>query len=88
MNVTVAVPDPPGERVILVGDIEPVLVESVTVPAKPLRLVTVTENEQTLCLPPVTQVMLPGAVTLKSWTMNLTVAECDSDPETPVTVTV
>lgn len=90
-TVIVAVADFPAESVRVDGVAEPpTLTERVTVPEKPFRLVRVTVNEQNdpRRPPPATQVMLPGAVTLKSWTVNLTVAECVSEPEVPIAVAV
>jgi hypothetical protein len=87
-KITVAVPDPPGERVMVDGETVPELLESWIVPEKPFRLLTVTENEHDPLRPPIVQVVLPGAITLKSCTMNFTVTECDREPEVPVTVAV
>jgi len=89
VNVTVAVPDPPAEGLMLDGETAPAVVVIEMVPVKPLRLVTVTVNEQTFPRrPPVTHVMLPGADTLKSRTTRSTVVECDNPPPEAVTVTV
>ncbi len=85
-NVTVALPELPADSVMLEGDTDPELLESCTVPANPLTLVTVTENLQF----PLSEIQfIPGgAVTLKSVTLTETVVEWENTPLLPVTVTV
>jgi hypothetical protein len=59
---------------------------SETVPVNPLTGATVIVD---VAVPPTVVVTLVGlAVTVKSWTTNVTVAVCESEPLVPVTVTV
>ncbi len=91
MQDSVDVPEAP--RTTLVGlsvQVRPVAGEivwlRVTVPAKPLRLVTVIVE---VAAEPASAAMLVGlAVTVKSWTVNVTVAVRDSPLLVPATVTV
>ena len=83
------VPDP----VMLAGvsvQVRPVAGDTVdtrlTVPLKPCRAVTVIVDVPAV---PATTVTLVGlAAIVKSWTVKVTAAECDSVPLVPVTVTV
>ena len=62
------------------------LLVSVTVPVKPWTGATVMVE---LAVAPATTVALVGlVVTVKSFTVTVTVAVCDSEPLVPVTVTV
>jgi len=64
--------------------VEFVVTARVTVPANPLSGATViVEVPATLAL---TVMLVVLAVTVKSWTWNVTVAECDRVPLVPVTV--
>ena len=84
VHESVAVPDP----VTLVGvTVHAVLfAESATMPLKPLTPATVMVD---VAAAPFNAVTLVGdAEIVKSWTVNVTVAECDRVPLVPVTVTV
>ena len=61
------------------------LAERLTMPAKPFKPVTVTVEVPGALTFTVTDVGL--AVIVKSWTMKVTVAECEIVPLVPVTVT-
>jgi hypothetical protein len=64
--------------------VELVVTESVTVPAKPFKdATTMVDVPATLIL---VETVVALAVRLKSWTRNVTVAECNRLPLVPVTV--
>ena len=78
------VPEPvtlPGVRVQTLVS----LLTRLTTPLNPLSAVTVIVEDAAVLALVVTEVGL--AVTVKSWTVKVTVAEWDSDPLVPVTVT-
>ena len=79
----VALPDP----VTLVGDTvqEVLLVVRLTTPAKPLTALTVIEDVP--AEPAFTVTLVGLAVIVKSWTLNVTVTECEREPLVPVTDT-
>ncbi len=91
-TVRVELPDPPELRIIEVGLADAVspdgadVVESVTVPAKPLRLLSLIWAVPDAPLKTVRDVGLDEIV--KSTTLIVTRTECESDPIVPVTVTV
>ena len=77
----------PPEPVTLVGATlhEVLLVVRLTTPEKPWRPVTVIVDVP--ALPAFTVTLVGLALIVKSWTVNVTVAEWDNDPLVPVTVT-
>jgi hypothetical protein len=80
-------PEPPLTLVeVRVHDrlVELVVTAKVTVPVKPLTGATVTVEVP--ATPPLTVTLVGLAVTVKSWTRYVTVAECDRVPLVPVTV--
>ena len=64
---------------------EVLLVVRATIPLKLLRAVTV--RVEVPAVPEVTVTLVGLEIRVKSWTMNVTVAEWDREPLVPVTVT-